>query len=187
MCTHFLYPFLCWWTFRLLPFLGYCKQHCNEYWRACILSDHVFLQAYAQKWDCRVIVVVQSPSHVQLFAIPWIAAFEASLSITISQSLPKFMFNASVMLSSHLILWCPLILPLSIFPSIRNFSNESSVCIRWPKYWSFSFSISPSSGYSGLISLKIDWFDLLSIQVTFRSLLQHHSWKASILCHSAFW
>ena len=120
MCTHFLYPFLCWWTFRLLPFLGYCKQHCNEYWRACILSDHVFLQAYAQQWDCRVIVVVQSPSHVQLFATPWTAAFEASLSITVSQSLPKFMFIASVMLSGHLILWCPLLLLPSVFPSIRK-------------------------------------------------------------------
>ena len=170
ICTHFLYPFLCWWTFSLLPFLSYCKQHCNEYWGACILSDHVFLQVYARKWDCRVIVV-QSPSHVQLFATPWTAAFEASLSITISQSLPKFMFIASVMLSSHLILWCPLLLLLSIFPSIRNFSNESSVCIRWPKYWSFSFSISPSSEYLELISLKIDWFDLLTVQGMFRSLL----------------
>ena len=96
ICTYFLYPFLCWWTFLLLPFLGYCKQHCNEYWGACILSDHVFLWVYARKWDCRVIVVVvQSPSRVQLFATPWTAAFEASVSITISQSLSTFMFISS--------------------------------------------------------------------------------------------
>ena len=99
-------------------------------------------------------------------------------------SLTKFMFIASVMPSSHLILWCPLFLLPSIFPSIRDFSSESSFHIRWPKYW--SFSISPSSEYSGLICLKIDWFDLLAIQGTFRSLLQHHSSEASILWHSAF-
>ena len=99
---------------------------------------------------------------------------------------PKFMSIASVMLSSHLILWCPLLLQRSIFPSIRDFSNESSICIRWPKYWSFSFSISPSSEYSGLISLKIHWLKLLAFQGTVRSLLQHHSSKASILWHSAF-
>ena len=99
--------------------------------------------------------------------------------------LPKFMSIVSVMPSSHLILWCPLLLP-SIFPSIRVFSNDSALCIRWPKYWSFNFSISPSNKYSGLISLKIDWFDLLAVQQTFRSLLQHHSSKASILWCSAF-
>ena len=96
------------------------------------------------------------------------------------------MFIASVMPSIHLILWCLFLLPPSVFPSIRDFSNESSIHFRWPKYWSFSFSISPSSEYSGLISLKIDWFDLLSVQGTFRSLLQHHSLKASILWRSAF-
>ena len=116
--------------------------------------------------------------------IPWTAACQASLSLTISQSLPKFMFIASVM-SSNLILWHPFLLP-SIFPNIRDFSHESSVHIRWPKYWSFSFSISPSSEYSGLISLKIDWLDLLAVQGTFRSLLQHHSLKAWILWPSAF-
>ena len=104
----------------------------------------------------------------------------------ISRSLPKFMFIASVMSSIHLILWCPLLLLPSIFPRIRNFSNESAVLIRWPKYKSFSFSISPSNKYSGLISLKIDGFDLLPVQGTLRSLLQHHSSKASILQHSAF-
>ena len=132
------------------------------------------------------VVAVQSPSHVWLFVTPETAAHQASLSLTVSWSLPKFMFTALVMPSSHLILWCPLLLLPSIFPSIRDFSSESSVCIRWPKYWSFSFSISPSSEYSGLISLKIEWFDLLTVQGTFRSLLQHHSLKVSILQHSAF-
>ena len=112
---------------------------------------------------------------------PWTAACQASLFLTISQSLPKFMFTASMMPSSHLILWCALLLLPSVFPNIRDFSSESSVCIRWPNYWSFSFVISPSSDYSGLISLKIDWFDLLAVQGTFRSLLQHHRSKASIL------
>ena len=102
------------------------------------------------------------------------------------RSLPKFMFIASEMPYSHLILWCPLLLLPSIFPSIRDFSNDSSVYIRWPKYWRFSFSISPSSEYSGLISLKIDWFDILAVQGTFRSLFQHHSLKISILWCSAF-
>ena len=118
-------------------------------------------------------------------AAPWTAACQASLFLTISQSLPKFMFTASEMPSSHPILWCPLLLP-SVFPSIRDFSNEPSVHIRWPKYWSFSFSISPSSEYSGLISLKIDWCVLLAVLETFRNLLQHHSSKASVLWRSAF-
>ena len=133
-----------------------------------------------------VVAVVQLPSSVRLFVTLWAAARQASLSLTISQSLPKFMLIALVMPSSHLILWCPLLLLPSIFPSIRDFFNELSVHIRWPKYWSFSFSISPSSEYSGLISLKTEWFDLLALQGTFRSLLQHHSLKASILWHSAF-
>ena len=107
------------------------------------------------------------------------------MSLSISWSLPKFMFIASVMPSSHRILWHPLLLP-SIFPTFKDFANELSVCIRWPNYWSFSFSISPSSEYSGLISLKIEWFALLAVQSTFRSLPQHHSLKASILWHSAF-
>ena len=118
---------------------------------------------------------------------PRTAARQASKSLTISWSLPKFMSITSVMPSSHLImLWCPLLLLPSIFPSIGDFSNELSVCIRWPKYWNFSFSISPSNEYSGLISLKIDWFDLLAVPGTLRSLIQHHSSKASILQHSAF-
>ena len=108
-------------------------------------------------------------------------ARQASLSLIISRSLPKFMSIASVMPSSHLILWCPLLLLPSIFPSIRDFSNKSAVHIRWPKYWSFSFSISPSNKYSGMNSLTIDWFDLLAVQGTFRGLLHHCSSKASIL------
>ena len=131
------------------------------------------------------VVVVHLPSRVRLFATPWPAALWASLSLLISQSLPKFMSIASVMTSRCLILWHPLLLP-SISLSIRDFSNESAVCIRWSKYWSFSFNISPSKEYSGLISLKTDWFDLLALQGTLRSLLQHHSSKASILWHSAF-
>ena len=121
-----------------------------------------------------VFLVVHSPSHVQLFVTPWTAAHQASLSLTMSWSLPKFMSIALVMPSSHLILWCPFLLISSIFPSIRGFSNESAVRIRWPKYW--GFSVSPSNDYWGLISLKIDWFNLLAVQGTFRSLLQHHSW-----------
>ena len=105
---------------------------------------------------------------------------------TISWSLPKFMFIESVMPSNHLIFWCLLLFLPSIFPSIRVFFNESALCIRWPKYWSFSFSISPSNEYSELISFKIDWFDLLAAQGILKSLLQHHSSKASILQHSAF-
>ena len=128
---------------------------------------------------------VQLLSHVQLFATPWISACQASLSITNSLSLLKLMSIASVMPSNHLILCHPL-LPPSIFPSIRVFSNESVLCIRWSKYWSFSFNISPSNAYSGLISLRIDWFDLLAVQGTLKSLLQHHSSKASIHRCSAF-
>ena len=123
--------------------------------------------------------VAQSPSHIQLFVIPWTAAPQASLSLTVSRSLPK-------MPSNHLILCCPLFLLPSIFPSIRVFSNESAVCIKWPNYWSFSFSISPSSEYPGLISLRIDWLDFHAVEGTLESLLQHHNLKASILCCSTF-
>ena len=131
-----------------------------------------------------VIVVVQSLSHVQLFAIPRTAACQASLSFTISRSLLKLMSIESVMPSNHLILCCLLL--SSIFPSIRVFFNELVLHITWPKYWSFSFSISPSNEYSGLISFTIDCFALLAIQGTPKSLLQHHSSKASILQCSAF-
>ena len=128
---------------------------------------------------------VQLLSSVRLFETPWTAACQASLSITNSWSSLKLMSIESVMPSSHLILCHPLLLH-SIFPSIRVFSNESVLCIKWPKYWSFSFSISPSNDYSGLISFTIDWFDLLAVQGTLKSLLQHHSSKASILQCSAF-
>ena len=129
---------------------------------------------------------VQSFSRGWLFANPWTAARQAPLSNTNPQSLLKLMCLASVMPSNHLILCRPLLLLPSIFPSIRVFSNELVHHIRWPKYWSFSFSISPSNKYSGLISFRIDWLDLLAVQGTFKSLLQHHSSTASILGHSAF-
>ena len=129
---------------------------------------------------------VQSLSRVQLFATPWTAAHQASLSITNSWSLLKLMSIESVMPSNNLILCHPLLLPPSIFPSIRVFSDESVLCIRWPKYWSFSLSISPSNKHPGLISFRMDWLDLLVVQGTLKSCLQHHSWKVSILQHSAF-
>ena len=129
---------------------------------------------------------VQSLSHVQLFATPWTAAHQASLSITNTQSLLKLMSIELVMPSNHFIFCCPLRLLPSIFPSIRVFSNESVLCIRWPKYWCFSFSISPSNNYSGLISFRMDWLDLLAVQGALKSLLQHRSSKASVLQCSAF-
>ena len=129
---------------------------------------------------------VQLLSRVQLFATPWTAAYQASLSITNSRSLPKPMSIVSVMPSNHLILCRPLLLLPSSFPSIRVFSNESALHIRWPKYWSFSFNISPSNEHLGLISSRMDWLDLLAVQGTLKSLLQHHSSKASILWHSTF-
>ena len=129
---------------------------------------------------------VQSLSHVRLFATPWTAARQASLSITNSWNLLKLVSIESVMPSNLLILCCLLLLLRSIFPSIRVFSNESALCIRWPKCWSFSFNISPFNEYSGLISFRMDWLDLLAVQGTLKSLLQHHSSKASILRCSAF-
>ena len=128
---------------------------------------------------------IHSLSHVKLFATPWTAACQASLSITNSWSLFKLMPIETVMPSNHLILCHPLLLLPSIFPSIRVFPDELGLCIRWTKYWTFSFSISTSSEYSGLISFRIDWLDLLAAQGTFKHLLQHHSSKASILWHSA--
>ena len=129
---------------------------------------------------------VQSLSRVQLFATPRTAAHQASLSITNFQSLLKLMSIESVVLSNHLILCCPLLLPPLIFPSLRVFSNESVLPIRWPKDWSFGISISPSNEYSGLISFRMDWLDLLAVQGTLKRLLQHHSSKASVLECSAF-
>ena len=129
------------------------------------------------------VVVVQSLSHLLLFATPWTATCQASLSFTISWSLLKSLSTELVMPFNHLILCCPLILLSSIFLSIRVFSNESVLRIRWPKSWSFSFSINPSNEYSGLISFSIIWFDLFAIQGTLKSFLQHHKLKASILWH----
>ena len=125
-------------------------------------------------------------SCIRLFANPWTAARQASLSFTNSQSLLKLMSIELMMPSNHLILCHPLFLLPSIFPRIRVFSNESVLCIKWPKYWSFNFSISPSNEYSGLISFRMDWLDLLAVQGALKSLLQHHSSKASIIQHSAF-
>ena len=129
----------------------------------------------------------QSLSHVRLFATPWTAARQAYLSITNSRSLLKLMFIELVMLSNHLILCLPLLLPPLIFPSIKIFSTESVLCIRWPKYWSFSFSISPSNEYSELISFRMNLLVLLAVQGTLKSLLQHHNSKASILWRSTFY
>ena len=131
-----------------------------------------------------MICCVQSLSCVRLFTTPWTAARQASLSFTVSQSLLKLVSIELVMPSIHLILCCPLLLLSSIFPSITIFSNESALCIKWPKHW--SFSISPSNEYSELISFRIDWFDLLAVQGTFKSLFQHHNSKATILQGSAF-
>ena len=136
--------------------------------------------------NCLQISSVQSLSHVWLFATPWTVAHQDSVSITNSQSLHKLMSIALVMPSNHLFLCRPPLLPPLIFPSIKVFSNELVLRIRWPKYWSFSFNISPSNEYSGLISFRMDWLDLLAVQGTLKRLLQHHSSKASILPHSAF-
>ena len=132
------------------------------------------------------VFAVQSLSRVRLPETPWTEAHQASLSFTISQSLLKFTSTESVTPSNHLILCRPLLLLPSIFPIIRVCSNALALHIKWSMYWSFSFSISPSNEYSGLISLRAEWFDLLVVQGTFRSILQHHSLKASILWHSAF-
>ena len=140
----------------------------------------------SKNWIQITLSIIHSPSSVWLFATPWTPARQASLSFTISHSLLKPMSSQSVIPSSHLILCRPLLLLPSIVPSIRVFSSESALHIRWPKYWSFSFSISPSNEYPGLISLRMDWLDLLAVQGTLKSLLQPHSSKASILRSSAF-
>ena len=132
------------------------------------------------------VAVVQLLSGIRLFSAPWTAALQASLSFTISLSLLKLMSSESVMPSNHLVLCRPLLLLPSIFPSIMVFSNELALSIRWPNYWSFSFSICPSNEHSGLISFRTDWFDLLAVQRTLKTLLQHHSSKASIPRRSAF-
>ena len=161
----------------------------------CFFAWNICLKKFCHcwKWSLKrnclntlTISSVQSLSCVWLFATLWTIAHQASLSITNSRSLLKFMSIESVMPSNQLILCCPLLLLPSIFPSIRVFSNESVLHIKWPKYWSFSFSISPSNEYSALISFTIDWLDLLAVQGTLKSLLQHHSSEASILQHSAY-
>ena len=156
---------------------------CSEYQRLC--------SEWMRKWmtagiNGSVNQSVQLLSSVQLFMTLWTAAFQASLSITNSRSLLKLMSIKSVIPSNHLILCRPILFLTSIVPSIRVFSSESVLCIMWPKYWSFSFSISSSNEYSQLISFRIDWFDLVAIQGTFQHLFQHHSSKASIFQHSAF-
>ena len=152
--------------------MGSCMGRFKSYYSMSLMSFQFF-------------VVVQSLSHLWLFVTPWTAAHQASLSFTLSQSLLKLMSIELVMPSNHLILCHSLLLP-SIFPSISVFSNESALPIKWPKCWSFSFSISSSNDYSGLISFRMDWFDLLAVQGTLKSLLQHHSLKASSLRHSSF-
>ena len=145
-------------------------------------NSRVFWESSQERWWS-----IQSLSHVRLFATPWTAACQGSLSITNSRSLLKHLFIESVIPSNHLILCHPLLLPPSIFPSIRVFSNDSVLWVSWKKYWSFRFSISPSNEYSGLVSFRIDWLDLLAVQGTLKSFLQHHSSKASILHHSSFY
>ena len=154
---------------------AYTKEECYE-------MKHMF-----RKWSTvyqKKNIVVQLLSRVRLFVTPWTAAHQASLSLTISQSLLKPMSIESMMPSNNLILCHPLLLLNSIFPSIRIFANESALCIRWPNHW--SFSISSSNEYSRFIFFRVDWFDLLAVQGTLKSLFQHHSWKASVLQHSAF-
>ena len=148
-------------------------------------SKHLWI-SWMQSPSAVIFNSVQSLSHVWLFATPWIAAHQPSLSITNSWSLLKLMSIESVMPSYHLILCRPLLLLLSIYPSIRVFSNESVLHMRWPKYWSFNFNISPSNEYSVLISFRMYWLDLLTVQGTLKSLLQHHSSKASVL-QQWFW
>ena len=162
-----------------------CRRSGTNCWGAIFASNHSMFLGEPKNIKY-VLGSVQSLSHVQLFATPWTVARQASLPITNSQSLLKLMFIESVMPSNHLLFYHQLLLPPSIFSSIRVFSNESVVHISSPKYWSFNFSISPSNEYSGLISFRMDWLDLLVVQGTLKSLLQHHSSKPSILQHSAF-
>ena len=151
-----------------------------------LMSSGLIRKAVIKLLDYLVSQSVQSLSCVWLFVTPWTTARQASLSITNSWSLPKLVSIESVMPSNRLILCCPLLFLPSIFPSIRVFSNESALAIRWPKYWNFNFSIGPSNEYSGLISFRMDWLALLAVQGTLKSLLQHHTSKASILRCSAF-
>ena len=163
-----------------------CSYFCYAF-SLLLLLFAVILGVSSTTWVVSVqFSSVQLPSHVRLVVTPWITAHQASLSITNSQSSPRLMSIESVMPSSHLILCRPLLLLPPIPPSIRVFSNDSNLHMRWPKYWSFTFSIIPSKEISGLISFKMDLLDLLEVQGTLKSLLQHHRSKASILRHSAF-
>ena len=164
--------------YEILGLRSLVKKRTKKWW-----LPYRFVLTITWFYKCASVSSVHSLSHVQLFVTPWIAAHQASLSITNSQSLLKFMFINLVMPSNHLILCCLLLLPPSIFSSIRVFSNGSVLLIRWPKYW--SFSISPSNEYSRLMSFRIDWLDL-AVQGTLKSLLQHHSSKGSILWCSVF-
>ena len=182
--------------FSSLPFSS-LADHCWLYSKHIVLLLFCFVnwnysrEKWLEKenecsWFALSYMIQFSCSVVSNSATPWTAARQASLSITNSWSLLKLMSIELVMPSNHLILCCPLLLPLAVFASIRVFSMESILLIRWPKYWSFSFSMSPSNEYSGLISFRMDWFDLLAVQGTLKSLLQHHSSKASTLRCSAF-
>ena len=164
------------------------EEKIASYLRLYKPSSPLLTRSVPDSWPhtFHILLFISQLSHVRLFEIPRTAARQASLSIANSQSLLRLMSIELVMPSSHLILCRPLLLPPAILPNIRVFSNESVLHIRWPKYWSFSFSISPSTEYSGLISFRMDWLDLLAVQGTLKSLLQHHSSKASILRHSAF-
>ena len=195
-CKHFLTVLL----ISLLLSLCLSYLHWVCWWGSLVAQKVKNLPAMQETWVWSLVKAgakklgmnflkinsVQLLSRVWLFAAPWIVACQASLSITNSQSLPKLMCIKSVMPSSHLILCRPLLLLPPIPPSIRVFSNESALSMSWPKYWSFSFSISPSNEHPGLISFRMDWLDLLAIQGTLKSLIQHHSAKASILWSSAF-
>ena len=164
-----------------MGFSGAAVKETHFFWRKNTIASHSSL-----KLHCYPFVVVQSLSHVKFFATPRTAALQASTSFTVSRSLLKLMPIESMMPSNYLILFCPLLLLPSIFPSIRVFSNESVLCIRWTKYWSFNFSIRSSSEYSGLISFRMDWLYFCAVQRTLKSLLWHHSSKASVLQCSAF-
>ena len=173
---------------RVQPGLRKCHQDTPPEQKGLIPHYNGHVPHPQQLWKMRrwAVSSVQSLSRVRLFATLWTAAHQASLSITNSQSLPKLMSIESVMPFNHLDLCHPRLLPPSIFSSIRAFWSDSVLRIRWPKYWSFSFSTSPSNVYSGLISFRMNWLDLLAVQGTLKSLVQHHSSKASILWCSAF-
>ena len=171
----------CWWRYAEKEMLAHCW--CK---RKLVQSLCKAMLRFLKNLKITYHSSVQSLSHVQLFATPWIAARQASLSVTNSRSPSKPMSIASMMPSNYLILGHPLLLLPSIFPSIGVFSNELALRIRWPKYWSFSFRISPSNEHPGLISFRMDWLDLLAVQGTLKSLLQHHNSKASVLWCSSF-